>query len=74
MFPEEYLNFGYLEIDGSMVRVYKAPYDWRTICVQHPIEKAYWSGKAITVVLKSGQIRVYRQFEDFYYNPEIVKY
>jgi hypothetical protein len=74
MFPQEFIDFGYLEVDYAMIRVYKNRMDFIAISVGYQIEEAYWSGRAITVILKSGAILIYRQFDSFEHAPEWVKF
>jgi hypothetical protein len=73
MFPEEYVDFGYVEIDRykTMIHVYKGRMDYQSISINHPVAQAYWSGRSITVILESGVIQIHR---DFYSFPEIIKF
>jgi hypothetical protein len=73
MFPEEFFNFGYIEIDQHrcMIHVYKSRMDYQSISISHRVAEAYWSGRSITVVLESGAIQIHR---DFYSFPEMIRF
>jgi hypothetical protein len=73
MFPQEFIDFGYIQIDPhqSIIHVHKSRIDFQSIPINHRVSEAYWSGRSITVVLESGVVQIHRDFHSF---PEIVKF
>lgn len=73
MFPQEFIDFGYLRIDQhrGMIHVHKSRIDFQSIPTGNTISEAYWSGRSITVVLENGVVQIHRDFHSF---PEIIKY
>lgn len=54
-----YENYGVIRTERTQVRVYKDPYNYSTVHVGDPIERALWANGYLLVHLSNGIVRRY---------------
>ena len=71
-FPREYVDYGVVKLNSfssyNGVSVYKGLYDYRSLSGfsgSASAEDARWSGNAIIVTMRDGEVRRYTDFGSF---------
>ena len=71
-FPREYVNYGVVKLNRfsnyNGVSVYKGQYDYMNLggfSGSASAEDAEWSGNAIIVTMRDGEVRRYTDFSSF---------
>lgn len=71
-FPREYVSYGVVKLNQfsyfNGVSVYKGQYDYANLqgfSGSHSAVDCRWSGEAIIVTMKDGEVRRYKDFGDF---------
>ena len=64
-----YENYGVIRTDRTSVRVYKDQYNYMTVSVGAPVDRAIWANGHLIVHLDNGLVRRYRD----YLNYEVIR-
>jgi hypothetical protein len=64
-FDREFIDYGAVIVNGNLVKVHSSSQFGININVGQEVDRAYWSGNHIIVVLNNGKIRRYNGFQDY---------
>lgn len=60
MWNQDYVEYGAFDIHRSEIRVYKDRWNYIRVNCNRNVDRAYWAGSYLIVVLENGEIRRYR--------------